>query len=315
MTSKADIVIVNWNSGSLLAECLESILRYPERVGKVVIVDNGSTDGSAQVTGPKDMLIIERLEDNVGFARGCNIGAGLTNSPYVLFLNPDTKFLDDRSLPKLLDFLDSDAARNIGIAGIRLVDETGKTQRSCANFTNIWTFIGQPFGLDKLLPSIFTPLFADFDYMESRDVDQAIGAYFVVRNEVFKSLNGFDEQFFVYWEEVDFCLRAIKIGWKTHYFSNSVAYHKGGGTSENVKAKRLFYQLRSRILYSFKHFGIFKALIVLLMSSIFEPASRILWLMLNGSVNDIRNTLSGYKMFWIEVPRILKKIYLNRLEQ
>lgn len=308
MTPEADIVIVNWNSGSLLTECLESIWAYPQGVGKVVVIDNGSTDGSASVSGPNGKLIVEKLENNQGFARGCNIGARSADAQYILFLNPDTKFLNGTSLPKLLNFLDSEFGKDIGIAGIRLVDEEEKTQRSCANFTNVWTFIGQPFGLDKLIPSIFTPLFADINYMKSQDVDQAIGAYFLVKSDVYKEVSGFDERFFVYWEEVDFCLRAKQLGWRTHYFSDAVAFHKGGGTSEKVKSKRLFYQLRSRTFYSFKHFGTFRAFIVLIMSAFVEPVSRILWLIANGSFKEIKNTISGYKLFWSEMPIILKKI-------
>lgn len=307
MNSLADIVIVNWNSEILLSECINSIATYPKGVGRVIVVDNGSTDESANVGNLFPNLTLIRLEENQGFARACNVGASNANAPYILFLNPDTRFLDNESLPKLLQMLDGDVNGDIGIAGIRLVDEAGVTQRSCANFTNVRTFIGVPFGLDQIMPSIFTPLFADFDYSESRNVDQAIGAYFVVRSATFKQLKGFDERFFVYWEEVDFCLRAKIVGWRTHYFAESVAFHKGGGTSDRVKAKRLFYQLRSRILYALKHFGSFEGGIVLVMTAVFEPIARIARSLMRGSLQEAKDTLSGYRMFWQSIPDIFEK--------
>lgn len=307
MNLLADIVIVNWNSDNLLSECIHSIARFPEGVGRVIVVDNGSTDGSANIGNTFSNSTFVQLKENQGFAKACNIGASYADAPYILFLNPDTQFLDNESLPKLLRMLEAPVDQDIGIAGIRLVDKTGLTQRSCANFTNVRTFIGIPFGLDRIMPSIFTPLFAEFDYLTSRDVDQAIGAYFVVRYATFEQLKGFDERFFVYWEEVDFCFRAKKAGWRTHYFADSVAYHMGGGTSDKVKAKRLFYQLRSRILYSLKHFGSFEGGIVLVMTAVFEPIARIIRSLMRGSLQEARDTLSGYRMFWYSIPDIFRK--------
>lgn len=306
MTSVADIVIVNWNTGPLLAECLASIAERSSGVGRVVVVDNGSSDGSFDVSAPTLDLRLIRRERNEGFARACNIGAGETTAPYILFLNPDTRFLEDQGLARLVGFLESDAGADIGVAGIRLVDERGQTQPSCANFTNARTFLGQPFGLDRVLPAHFTPLFADFDYTDSRDVDQVIGAYFLVRRSVYEELQGFDERFFVYWEEVDFCLRAKRLGWRAHHFAGSVAYHKGGGSSGRVKARRLFYQLRSRTLYSFKHFGSAEAWMVLLSTALVEPISRLARSLLRGSLSELGETVDGYGMFLRELPAILR---------
>lgn len=306
MTDFADIVIVNWNSGTLLAECIASLAQFPTRIGRVIVVDNGSTDQSADLPDSLLDLVIMPLGQNVGFARACNIGAELSSQPYILFLNPDTRFLNNEALPEILSFMDRESSTNIGITGIRLVDEGGKTQQTCANFTNIRTYIGQPFYLDKIFPSIFTPLFASFDYTKSRDVDQAIGAYFLVRRKTFLDLQGFDERFFVYWEEVDFCLRARKIGWRTYYFADSVAFHKGNGSSDRVKAKRLFYELRSRVLYAFKHFSWVEGYVILFLAAAIEPISKLMLSILRGSSENFFDTISGYRLFWSAIPEILK---------
>jgi N-acetylglucosaminyl-diphospho-decaprenol L-rhamnosyltransferase len=306
MRPQADIVIVNWNSGLLLERCVQSILDYPSGVAQIVVVDNGSSDGSADALPQAPNVRVERTGENLGFARACNLGAAHGTASYILFLNPDAAFLDGESLPRVLRFLEEPSSRDIGICGIRLVDETGATQASCANFTNVGTYLGQPFGLDRLAPSLFTPLFARFDYKESRDVDQAIGAFFIIRRTLFRQLAGFDNRFFVYYEEVDLCLRAREAGWRTHYFAESIAFHRGGGTSEQVKAKRLFYGLRSRIQYAFKHFGAFGAWLVLFVTLFIEPFSRLIRALFRRSLREMRETLEGYAMLIRQLPAILR---------
>ena len=95
----------------------------------------------------------------------------------------------------------------------------------------------------------------EWNHEESREVDQVMGAFFLVRQKLFEEWGGFDERFFVYLEDVDFSSRARRVGWRSFYMAGVKAYHKGGGTSEQIKSTRLFYSLRSRILYSYKHFS------------------------------------------------------------
>lgn len=302
MTAAADIVVVNWNSGGLLANCIASLARFPAGVGQVIVVDNASADSSGDVVAENLQLVILRQAQNEGFARACNIGAARATAPYVLFLNPDTEFLDNDSLPRVLAELESEAGSDIGIAGIRLIDEIGRTQKTCSNFTDLTTFIGLPFGLQRLFPKLFKPLFADFDYSQSRDVEQPIGAFLLIRRRLFEELGGFDERFFVYWEEADLCLRAARKGARIRYFATSKAYHKGQGTSEKVKALRLFFGLRGRIFYAFKHFSAVQAWLVLILAMGVEPVTRIAFALLRGEAAD---TVKGYRMFLSQVPAIL----------
>lgn len=302
----ADIVIVNWNSGTLLQECVDSIRMFGGgRVGKVVIVDNGSADGSENVEGEAVDIHLLRMGRNEGFARACNVGADRCGAPYILFLNPDAR-LEEGGLITALEFLEGPESGSIGICGVRLVGHNGEIQRHCTNFTDLSTYVGLATGLDKLVPGLFTPHFmVEFDHLTSRVVDQVIGAYFLVRADLFHMLGGFDERYFVYYEEADFALRARNAGWQTYYLSTVRAYHFGGGVSQQVKAHRLFYSLRSRILYAFKNFPLIHAWAVLALTLFVEPISRMARGVLRASGREMKDTVQGYAMLWKDMPAIM----------
>lgn len=308
MSNKIDIVIVNWNSGVQLAECLESIRQFGEDyVGRVVVVDNGSTDGSFEVNGAGLTFELIRTKENLGFSRACNLGAEQCTAPYLLFLNPDARLMAG-SLQTALVFMNNEKSERIGICGIRLIDEFGATQRNCARFPSWRTYFGLATMLKNISPRLFPPHFLqEFDHMTSRTVDQVIGAFFLVRHNLFQELGGFDERFFVYFEELDFSLRARQAGWTTWYLAEAVAFHKGGGVSEQVKAHRLFYSLRSRILYAFKHFSRTQAWSVVGVTLLIESVSRLARGVLHGSGQELRDTARGYGMLLADLQNIIRK--------
>src|SRR5262249_42876882 len=141
----------------------------------------------------------------------------------------------------------------------------------------------------------------DWDHATSEEVDHVIGAFFLVRRQLFEILNGFDERFFVYLEDLDFSYRASRSGWRSYYLASARARHIGGGCSAKVKAPRLFYALRSRLLYCDKHFGRVSATSVLLASIITEPISRIMRAIWHRSHEELQETLQAYGMLfrWI----------------
>ena len=316
MAATLDIVIVNWNSGGLLRECLLSIAAA-DRAGimleRVVVVDNASSDGSENVPEVAGLPVqVIRNSENRGFAAACNQGATESRADYLLFLNPDTRLFAD-SLAATIAFLEKDGAGDVGICGIQLVDEEGKVSRSCARFPTLRTFVYRALGLDKLYPGRFHGhLMLDWDHRQSREVDQVIGAFFLVRSALFARLGGFDERFFVYFEEADFSLRAARLGWKSYYLTAARAYHKGGGSSEQAKAKRLLYSLTSRILYGFKHFSGLDAVLLLLFAVTIEPVSLILWYFIKRSVRDVRESSIGYGLFYLSLPRLFRALWEHR---
>lgn len=308
MGAEADIVIVNWNSGEWLQNCLKSIARFDEGVNQVIVVDNGSVDGSADADVPGLRHTLLRAGANLGFARACNLGAKSTEAPYLLFLNPDAA-LCEAALPRALAFMEDPRSAEIGICGIRLLDEDGATQRHCARFP-IWrSHLGYALGLTGIWPGLFpTKVMEDFDHLESRDVDHVIGAFFLIRRSLFEALGGFDERFFVYNEDLDLGKRALDAGWRTHYLADAVAFHKGAGASEQVKARRLCYALQTRILYAFKHFSSPAAWGTLAITLLLEPVTRIVNAVVSLAWEDLRNTVSAYAMLTRDLPDLARKI-------
>jgi len=308
MTTPIDIIIVNWNAGPLLRECLEAIVEVSQTdlVPRTVVVDNASTDGSLdgleRITVPVTLV---RNERNRGFAAACNQGAKGSTAQYLLFLNPDTR-LSTGALAGSVAFMDRPEHQRIGILGIQLIDGTGCVTPTCARFPTTGRFLSKMLGLDKMLPRLFPPHFmVEWDHRDNRCVDQVIGAFFLIRRSLFESLGGFDERFFVYFEEVDLCVRARALAWHTFYLSNVQAYHRGGGVTDQVKSTRLFYSLRSRILYAHKHFNPWAATLLTLATLFVEPVSRLVLATIRRSPSLLIETVKGYALLWRSVPRAI----------
>ena len=302
MSALVDIIIVNWNAGVLLRDCLQSIeeaRREGYEFSRVVIVDNASTDGSLDGLASAALpLQIVRNAENKGFAAACNQGAQGSHADYLLFLNPDTRLFAD-SLAKPLVFMETAQNQAVGICGIQLIDERGEVSRSCARFPTPGMFYSKIFGLDKFFPRLFQSHFMEeWGHGENSAVDHVIGAFFFVRRRLFEQLDGFDERFFVYLEDLDFSRRASLSGWGSYYLADAQAYHKGGGTSDQVKARRLFYSLRSCIIYAFKHFNPVWATVVLLTTLFVEPLSRSVLAVSRLSGTSLKETWSAYAMLY-----------------
>lgn len=287
-----DIVIVNWNSGTFLEKCLSSI----NNKYHTIVVDNGSTDGSIDCISSFKNLSLLQQSENHGFAKACNIGANLAKSDYILFLNPDAAIYPD-TIDKVIAFMDYASNAQIGICGVQLIDENGNTARHCSRFPSVIRFLSHTFVLDRINPRLGRVM-KEWDHNSTLVVDQVIGAFFLVRTNLFKSLGGFDERFFVYYEEVDFAYRAHLAGWKSTYFSGAKAFHAGNGTTKNIRAHRLFYSVRSRLLYVFKHFAWYKAVVVLLISVLIEPISRSILALLQRSWSGFKETWLAYCMLF-----------------
>lgn len=294
-----DIIIVNWNSGPQLSSCLASLQENREAINSIVVVDNNSSDGS--ITGishinPKIHLI--QAKHNLGFAAACNLGVAHCKSELILFLNPDT-LIPQGVLASATSFLESIEGSQYSTCGIRLIDEVGNTHRGCVKFPTSSMLICRAIGLDRHIGcAIPSYLMKNFDHLSSKDVDHVIGAFYLVRRRVFEMLGGFDERFFVYLEDLDFSLRSRQAGWRIRYIASLSAFHKGGGTSERVRGKRLFYSSRSRILYAFKHFPWRTAMLVTIATLGIEPLARLFRATLRRSVPEAYETIEAWNLLW-----------------
>ena len=308
--TKVTICIVNWNAGNQLRDCISSIgnARNDNSILlEVVVVDNGSTDKSCEGIDQLGVAInIIRNGENRGFACACNQGAAVASGNYLLFLNPDTRLFKN-SLVVPFAFMELDENAHIGICGIQLVDELGKACLSYAKFPRLRDFTFRAVGIDKFVTCGGMAHEGVVPEAERvRVVDQVIGAFFVVRRSVFEELGGFDEHFFVYFEEVDFALRARKKGWLSVCLSGAQCIHIGGGSSRQVKAARLFYSLRSRTLYGFKHFPLMSAIALFAVTLVPELLGRLVSVLAQGSLRDLKHVVHGYSMLIKDMPAILR---------
>ncbi|MFX0132879.1 MAG: glycosyltransferase family 2 protein [Candidatus Hodarchaeota archaeon] len=306
-----DVIIVNWNSGAYLRLCLESIKADNHKcftMSRVVIVDNASKDCSLDnLKGFHLPLIIIKNQENLGFAAACNRGAKGSRADYLLFLNPDIRlFRDSLSVP--LIFMDQPRNEKVGITGIQLIDTSGQVSLNCARFPSPSQFFIGMLGFDKLFPKLFKGHFMrEWNHGDTRIVDQVMGAFFLVRRSVFEELDGFDERFFVYFEDLDFSHRAYQKGYMSCYLATAQAFHAGGGTSKQIKARRIFYSLRSRILYVYKHFNFFTATLVMSGTILIEPFMRLIWAGLRRSIPEAYQTIHAYGLLFRALPDILKE--------
>ena len=304
--SVVDVVLVNWNSDNRLLDCLKSIRPLMYSVGSLVVVDNSSTDDSlARIEGLDLPTKIIRNSRNRGFATACNQGAAEGSSGYLLFLNPDTR-LYENSLVVPLAFMERVENARIGICGVQLVDELGKTCLSYAKFPSLRNFVCHAVGIDKFLGREAGDRHVLLETEGIRVVDQVTGAFFVVRRSVFEQLGGFDERFFVYFEEVDFALRAHQKGWVSVCLTGVRCVHIGGGSSRQVKAARLFYSLRSRVLYGFKHFSLGSAIALLVVTLGIEFLGRSVYTLARGLWREWGYVVRGYSMLIGDCPSIIK---------
>lgn len=255
MKKTLSIIIVSWNVRADVVQCIDSIAANPpSQPYEIILVDNASSDDTVVCVRERfpDIVLVENLQ-NLGFAAANNIGIQTAVAPYLLFLNPDTIVLP-QSLDKLIAFMDQhpDAA----LCGPRILNADRTIQPSVRRFPNVAGMFYR-FTFFKYL-GIFRSEAAkwkmdDFDHLQEADVEQIMGAAIVARSELIKAMKGFDERFFMYYEEVDLCRRVRQDGWRVIFYPAAEIIHLGGQSSRHVPVKTKFMMLRSLMLYMKKH--------------------------------------------------------------
>jgi len=302
--NKLSIIIINWNSGNLLANCVNSVLNSDiETINfEIIIVDNASVDSSLMNIPVNSQIQIIKNKTNIGFGAACNMAFKEGVSEYYLLLNPDTEVFNS-TLKDSVQFMDVNP--EISVLGIKQVDQNGNVKISCSRFPKVRNFFNDILGLSKFFPKIFKPatLMRDWDHKNSAYVDQVMGAFMLIRNKNLKKVGFMDTRFFVYFEDLDLSKRIKDTGGKIYYHSGIEVYHYGGGTSENVKAHRLFYSLRSRLLYGKKHFNFVDILFLHFLTLFIEPVTRIVFSFFSFKFKDAKQTLFGFSMLYRSIFR------------
>ena len=264
------IIIVNWKVVALVAKLLDSIAQETRGVTvEIIIVDNDSRDGLDMVVrsfgarNPYLPVTLVQNERNLGFAAGCNRGIYRSRGRYVALLNPDTQVVDG-ALQKMVAWLD--AQPGVGVAGPRLLNENGSVQPSVRRLPLLADQILVMLKLHHLapkLPPLRRYLHEGFDYSRAADVEQVMGAAFFIRRECLEAVGPLDERFFTWFEEVDYCRRALQAGWRVTYAPVASIVHLGGASfAQELTARNNLRHLSSSLKYFAKHHGTAAAIVL-----------------------------------------------------
>lgn len=253
---KLSFIIVNYNVKEFLQNLLQSLSKATRNIpSEIIVVDNASTDGSVEVVREKHPEVKLIANDtNVGFGAANNMGFEQSEGEYAVLINPDTIVKED-TFEKLLAFFER--TPDAGIAGCKVLNPDGSLQLPCRrSFPGPWTSFTKVVGLSKLFPK--SKLFAKYNltYMDENDtyeVDAISGAFMMVRREVYQKINGFDTDFFMYGEDLDFCYRTQKLGYNVYYFHETeIIHYKGESTKRSsLDETNVFY--KAMTLFVKKH--------------------------------------------------------------
>lgn len=234
------VIIVNYNVKELLEQCINSIFSASTKLDvEVIIVDNNSFDGSVQYIKEKfpgnPRLKIIESPVNMGFAKANNLGVREAEGEYLLILNPDT-ILQEDTLDKSLEFYKS--VKDIGALTCKLILPNGKLDLACRrSFPTPSVAVYRILGLSRIFPK--SKLFGKYnltylDENETYEVDAIVGAYMLIKKDVYEKVKGFDEDYFMYGEDLDLCFRIKKAGYRIFYYpKTSIIHYKGESTKKS----------------------------------------------------------------------------------
>ena len=248
-----DIVIVNFNSTDYLLECLQSIYADIEGLPAAIwIEDNGSVDGIDRITNQFPDVMLTRNKKNLGFAAAVNQSLKKGNAPYVVLLNPDSRILKG-FFNNIIPFMEQNS--QVAIAGPRIMDEDGSVQGSARAFPTPLTAL---FGRSSLFSRIFpnNPITSAniltnrSDGIHPMEVDWVSGACMVIRRKAVHAVGYFDERFFMYWEDADWCKRMWNGGWKVVYYPPAnIIHHVGVSSSQHFSKSRFEFHKSVYLLF------------------------------------------------------------------
>lgn len=266
------VIIVSFNTCDILRKCLEQLfLVAGNMTPEVIVVDNASRDASADMVErdfPAVRLI--RSHTNLGFAAANNLALEVANGDFLLLLNPDA-LVEPECLQRSLAYMEDNPC--VGMGGGRLVDGEGRWQPSARQFPSLMNELLVLTGLAARYPK--SRFFGRFDRTwdnsgKVASVDWVPGAYTLIRRKALDQTGGFDERFFLYYEEVDLCRRFHQGGWQIQYWPDVLVRHTGGESSKTVEhldfsssgSQLTLWRMRSELLYYRKHHGKLVAFLV-----------------------------------------------------
>jgi GT2 family glycosyltransferase len=244
------VVIISWKMKNLLQRCLETLFNFTKDINfEVIVIDNNSQDGTSEMIEkefPQVKLI--KNPENRGVAPARNQGIKETKGKYILILDADMELIEN-SIKHLFDFMESNP--DAGIVGCKLVDQDFNLQTSCKRFPTLLAFLFRRLEWIEAVKNSKTLRYhtmQDWDHNEIKEVDYVIGACQFFRRDVIEKIGIYDDKIFYGPEDIDFCLRIWKAGWKVYYYPFTQIIHH----EQRITKKNLFS------IISLKHFaGIF----------------------------------------------------------
>lgn len=255
------IVIVNWNGRGFLPDCLRSIVQDPPKTSfEIVVVDNASSDGSVEwlksdeareMLGDTKFRLIESKE-NLGFGRANNLAFKETDSKYVFVLNPDSVVFKG-GIDKLIETLELDD--RIGMTAPRLIDENGDLGASVIAFhPTPLSIVVEEFQLFQVLPKNLTRYWLygrHWDYDVRRPVPLVAGAAMMCKREMINDVGGFNDDIFMYGEDLEWCVAVYRAGWQIYFEPDVEVLHKCGKSTEQMWGKDEVLAIQEQAMMDF----------------------------------------------------------------
>ena len=277
----------------MLEQCLRSLLETKQAIDfEIIVVDNASQDSSLEMLSGYPQVVVIENDTNVGFAVANNQGMRIARGQYFLLLNSDT-IVTDHALATMVAFMRSHP--EAGALGCKLLNPDGTLQRSCGMFPTLFTEF-----LDQTMLHVIFPIYklGYWDYSDAREVDWATGACMLVRRQAIEEIGGLDENIYMFYEDIDWCYRLRKAGWKVFYTPEAEVMHLKGQSSESVLPRMLVIDQQSTYYFFGKHYSRWRVQALRLVTSLGVIVRSVFWAakwLSQGGRAKAKERLRGYQ--------------------
>lgn len=252
------IVIISWNMKELLQMCLESIYKFTQGIiFEIILIDNNSVDGTSEMVSEMFPYVeIIKNKKNKGVAPARTQGMQLANGKYILILDADTELIEN-SIDSLYNFMEEN--KDCGLVGCKLVDMQMNLQYSCKRFPSPLAFLFrrlEHFKFIRKSKTLENHMMIDWEHNEIRDVDYLIGACQFIRNDVVDKIGYYDSAIFYGPEDIDYCIRIWKAGWRVVYYPfTKIIHHEQRITKRNIFSNISFRHIKGILYLYLKYKG------------------------------------------------------------
>lgn len=303
-TKKIAIVVINYNGKNLLKKFLPSLVKYSDiKISDIFIVDNNSDDGSVDfIKKNYSSVKIIQNDKNYGYAKGYNVGLNKIQSEYLVLINNDVEVSENWLDPM---FNSMEQNKKIGSCQPKILSYKNRTTFEYAGAAGGYLdYLGYPYCRGRIFDTV------ELDkgqYDSPKEIFWSSGACMMVRNKLFKKLEGFDESFYAHMEEIDLCWRIKGLGFKNFCFPKSIVYHLGGGTLNYNSPKKTYLNFRNNLIMITKNESLISLTLKLPFRLFLDILASIYILIKNKSLLHFLEIIKAYVSFIIKLPHILFK--------